>query len=110
MDPVSNPFNKSPIPGSINHTKIKVSFQEMAKENFIPREEEVNWNHNPHVTSPSSISLKPKTPEILNLIVYKKVLPFVKNLFKETRDTFPMAGRLIFLKRTGKKLQTIQQS
>ena len=64
----------APIPvhrdGGINHTRIKGSCQEMAKENFIPGEEERNWSQNSHVTPTSSISLKPKTPDILNLSYY----------------------------------------
>ena len=75
----------------------------MAKENLIPGEEEVNWNHKAHVTPPSSISLKPKRPDLLNLSDYQKVQPFVKTLFKETRKTFLLAGRLkYFLKNWGK--------
>ena len=51
------------------------------------------------MTPPSSLSLKPKTPDLLNLSDYKKVHPFVKKLFKETRETFPVAGKLkYFLK------------
>ena len=51
------------------------------------------------MTPPSSLSLKPKTPNLLNLSDYKKVHPFVKKLFKETRETFPLAGKLqYFLK------------
>ena len=75
----------------------------MAIENFIPGEEEVNWNHNPHVTPPSSISLKRKRPDLLNLSDYQKVHPSVKIPFKETRKTFPLAGRLkYFLEKWGK--------
>ena len=69
MDPVSRSFDRTPIPinrdRGTNHTKIKGSCQEMAKENFIPGEEEVNWNQNPHATPISSISLKSKTPDLL---------------------------------------------
>ena len=68
----------------------------MAKENFIPEEEEVSWNHNLHVIPTSSISLKPKTQDLLNLSNYKKIHSFVKTLFKETRETFPLAGRLTY--------------
>ena len=72
MDPISSSFHRSPIPvhwyGRIYHTKIKGSCQEMAKENFIRGEGEVNWNHNPYVTS--IISLKPKIPDLLNLSNY----------------------------------------
>ena len=103
MEPVSRPFDRAPIPvhqdGDINHTKIKGLCEEMTKENFIPGEEEINWNQNPHVTPISSISLKPKTSDLLNLSNYQKVHPFVKTLFQETRETFPLAGRLkYFLK------------
>ena len=66
----------------------------MAKENFLLEEEEINLNHNPHVTPPSSIGPKPKTAEFLNLCDNKKVHQFVKTLFKETREAFPLAGRL----------------
>ena len=80
MEPVGRPFDRGSMPvhrdGDINHTKIKGSYQEMAKENFI------------------SISLKPKTPVLLNLRDYKKVHTFVKTFFKETRETFPLVGRL----------------
>ena len=82
----------------------------MAKENFISGEEEVNWNQNPHVTPTSSISLKPRTPDLLNLSDYQKVYPFVKTFFKETRETFPLAGKLKYFLKAGKKLQTIHQS
>ena len=107
MGLVSHPFNRTPIPvhkdGGTNHSKMKCLCQGVAKENFILAEEEVNWNHNPHVTPPSSISLKPKTPDLLNFSDYKWVHPFVKTLFKETRKTIPLAGRLIyFLKNWGK--------
>ena len=103
MEPVSNPFDRTHIPvhrdGGINHTKINGLYREMAKENFNPGEEEVNWNQNPHVTPISSISLKPKTPDLLNLSDYQKGHPFVKTLFQETRETFPLGGRLkYFLK------------
>ena len=50
----------------------------MAKENFIPEEEEVSWNHNLHVIPTSSISLKPKIQDLLNLSNYKKIHSFVK--------------------------------
>ena len=71
----------------------------MAKEDFILEEQEENLNQNPHMIPTSSISLKPKTPDLLNLNDYKKVHPFVKTLFQETRETFPLAGRLkYFLK------------
>ena len=76
----------------------------MAKENFILGEEEVNWNQNPHVTPTSSISLKLKTPDLLNLSDYKKVHPFVKTLFKETRETFPIAGKLKYFLKNWEKV------
>ena len=42
-------------------------------------------------------------PELLNLSDYQKVHSFVKTLFKETREGFPLAGRLkFFLKKWGK--------
>ena len=89
MDHVSRSFNKTPIPVhrevGINHAKIKGLCQKMTKENFIPGEEEVNWNQKPHVTPTSSISLKPKTPDVLNLSDYEQVQPFVKTPFKGTR-------------------------
>ena len=48
---------------------------------------------------PSSVFLKPKTPDLLNLNDYKNVHPFVKTVFKETWETFALAGRLnYFLK------------
>ena len=51
------------------------------------------------LTPTSSISPKPKTPDLLNLNDYQKVHPFAKTLFKETRETFPLAGKLkYFLK------------
>ena len=90
MYSVCRPFDMAPIPfhleGVINHTKIKVSCQKMAKENLISWEEIVNWNHNPHVTPTSSVSLKPKKPNLSNLTEYQKVQPFVIKLFKETRE------------------------
>ena len=46
----------------------------------------VNWNHNPHLTPTSSVSLKPKTPNLSNLTEYQKVQPFVIKLFKKTRE------------------------
>ena len=108
------PFRQGPIPvhrdGGISHTKINSSCQEMAKENFISGKEEVNWNQNPHVTPTPSISLKPKTPDLLNLSNYKKVHPFVKTLVKETRETFPLAGRLKYFLKNWKKIQTIKKS
>ena len=108
MDLVSCPFDRAPNPvhrdGGINHTKIKGSRQEMAKENFIPGEEEVNWNQNSHVTPTSTISPKPKTPDLLNLSDYQKVHPFVKTLFKETRETFPLAGRLKYFLKNWEKV------
>ena len=57
----------------------------IVKERFIPGEEEVNFNYNTHVTPISGISLRPKTPDILDLRNYEKVHPFVKGFFKETR-------------------------
>ena len=71
---------------------------------FIPREEKVNWNHNPHVTPTSSIRLKPKTPDILNLTDYQKVHSFAKALFKEIRETFHLAGRLKYLLKNWEKV------
>ena len=108
MDLFSGPFDRAPIPvhwdRGINHTKIKGSCQEMIKENFIPRKEEVNWNQNSYVTPTFSISPKAKTPDLLNLSDYQKVYPFVQTLFKETRETFPLAARLkYFLKKMGKR-------
>ena len=38
--------------------------------------------------------MKPKTQDLLNLREYEKVQPFIKTLFKETRETFPLAGKL----------------
>ena len=57
----------------------------MVKVNFIPGEEEVNFDYNTHVTPIFSISLKSKTPDILNLRNCQKLHPFVKPFFKETR-------------------------
>ena len=109
MDPVSRPFDRAPIPvhqeGGINHTKMKGLCQELAKENFIPEEKEVNCNQNPHVAPKSSISLKPKTPDLLNLSDYQKVYPFVKTLFRETRETFPLAGRLKYFLKNWEKVR-----
>ena len=48
------------------------------------------------MTPPSSINLNLKTPDVLNFSFYKKVHPFVKTLFKETRESFPLAGTLIY--------------
>ena len=114
MYPVSRPFDRVPIPvhqdWGINHSKIKGLCEEMGKENFIPGEEEVNWNHNPYMTPPPSVSLKPKVPDLLNLSDYQKVHQFKKALLKETRETFPLAGKLNFFLRNWEKLQTIQQS
>ena len=76
----------------------------MTKENFISGEEEVNWNQNPHVTPTPSISLKLKTPDLLNLSDYKKVHPFVKTLVKETRETFPLAGSLKYFLKNWEKV------
>ena len=76
MDSISCPFDtvSSPVheDRGINHTKIKGSCQEMAKENFIPGEEEVNWNQNFHVTPASGISPKPKTTDLLNSAITKR--------------------------------------
>ena len=71
--------------GSINHINIRSSSQEMVKVHFIPGEEEVSFDYNTHVTPISSISLKSKTPEILNLRNCQILQPFVKRFFKETR-------------------------
>ena len=76
----------------------------MAKENFIPGEKEVNWNQNSHVTPKSWISPKPKTRDLLNLSDYQKVHPFVKTIFKETRETFPLAGRLKYFLKNWEKI------
>ena len=46
------------------------------------------------MTPISSINLKLKAPDLLNLNDYQKVHPFVKTLFKETKETFFLAGRL----------------
>ena len=55
------------------------------------------------MTPPSSINLNLKTPDVLNISDYKKIHPFIKTLFQETRETFPLAGRLIyFLKKSEK--------
>ena len=51
-----------------------------------------------------SINLKPETPDLLNLSDYKKVYPFVKTLFKETRETFPLAGRLKYFFKNWEKV------
>ena len=76
MDSVSFTFDKVPIPvdldGAINHTKIKGSRQELAKEHFTLVEEKVNWNHTHLVTYVPNLSLKPKTQDFLNLSDYKK--------------------------------------
>lgn len=62
-------------------------------------EGEVNWNHRLLVTPTYRIYLKPKAPDLLNLSDYQKVYPLIKTLFKETRETFPLAGKLnYFLK------------
>ena len=82
--------------------KVKSLLKEEA-HCFAPEEEGVNWNQKPHVAPISSISLKPKTPDLLNLNDYQKVHLFVKTFFKETRETFPLAGRLkYFLTNWGK--------
>ena len=61
MDPISCLFDRASIPvlenRGINHAKIKGFCQEMAKENFIPGMEEVNWNQNSHMTPAFSIIL-----------------------------------------------------
>ena len=102
MDLVSHPFDRTPIPvyqdRGINHTKIKGLSQEMARENFI------NWNLNLHVMPTSSINLKPKTPDVLNLSDFKRVHPFVKTLFKETTETFPLAGSLKYFLKNWEKV------
>ena len=72
----------------------------MTKESFISGKEEVNRNHNPHVTPPSSISLNQKRPVLLDLSDYKKVYLFVKAFFKETREIFPLSK--IFFGKMGK--------
>ena len=56
------------------------------------------------MTPPSSINLNLKTPDVLNFSNYKKVHPFVKTLFKETRKTFPLAGRLIYFLKNWEKV------
>ena len=73
--------------------KVK-SFLKEEAHCFAPEEEGVNWNQNPHVAPTSSITLKPKTSDLLNLSDYQKVHPFAKIFFKETGETFPLAGRL----------------
>ena len=57
----------------------------MAWENFTVEEEEVNQNHNLHGASPSTINLKPKTPDLWNLNDYKNLHQFAKIISKETR-------------------------
>ena len=52
----------------------------------------------------SSISTKPKTSDLLNLSNYQKVHPFVKTLFKETRETFPLSGRLKYFLKNWEKV------
>ena len=44
-------------------------------------------------TPTSSISPRPKTLDLLNLSDHQKPHPFVKTLFKENRETFPLTGR-----------------
>ena len=58
------------------------------------------------MTPISSINVKLKASDLLNLNDYQNVYPFVKTLFKETKETFSLAGRL----KTGKKSQVLQQS
>ena len=59
------------------------------------------------MTPTSSISPKPKTPDLLNLNDYQKVYPFVKTLFKETRETFPLAGRLKYFLKNWEKVTDV---
>ena len=79
-------LNRDPIPvhrdGGIFQIKVKNSCQGMARGNFISVEEEAEQNHNLHVSSPSIMSLKSKTPAILKLNNYKNVHQFLKILFK----------------------------
>ena len=56
------------------------------------------------MTPTFSISTKPKTPDLLNLSNYQKVHPFVKTLFKETRENFPLAGRLKYFLKNWEKV------
>ena len=49
-------------------------------------------------------SLKLKTPDLLNLSDYQKVQLFVKKLFKKTRETFPLAGRLKYFLKNWEKV------
>ena len=94
MDPISHPFDTVPpsqfigMEASIIIPKSKVRARRWPKKILFQGEEEVNWNHNSHVTPTSSISPKPKTLDLLNLSNYQKVHSFVKTLFKETRETF----------------------
>ena len=74
----------------------------MAKENFLLEEEEINLNHNPHVTPPSSIGPTPKTVELLNLCDNKKSSPICKNTFQGDQS-FSFGRKVkIFLKKGGK--------
>ena len=59
------------------------------------------------MTPTSSISPKPKTPDLLNLNDYQKVYPFVKTLFKETRETFPLGGRLKYFLKNWEKVTDV---
>ena len=83
---IDSRLNRDPIPvhrdGGIFQIKVKNSCQGMARGNFISVEEAAEQNHNLHVSSPSIMSLKSKTPAILKLNNYKNVHQFLKILFK----------------------------
>ena len=113
MDPVSRSFDRTPIPinrdRGTNHTKIKGSCQEMAKENFIPGEEEVNWNQNPHATPISSISLKSKTPDLLIKFKWlRKSSPIFKSTFQGDQRNFSSSRKVeIFFEKHGKSYKRL---
>ena len=106
MDPVSHPFDTHRSSSRRGHQ----SYQNQGlvptdgQRKFYFRGEEINWNQNSHVTPASSISPKPKTTDLLNLSDYRKVKPFVRTLFKETRETSPLARKLKYFLKNWEKV------
>ena len=98
MYPVSHLFNGALIAfrpyDGINYSKIKDSFQEVAKENFIRGEEEVNANHNPPCDT--SFQLKSETKNT-SLFISKRLRessPICKNTFQGDQRNFSSGRRV----------------
>ena len=93
------PFQQDPNPCSSRR-----GHESYQNKGFLPRDGQRKFysrggrgkleSHPPCDTYIQHMSQKTKTPDLLNLNNCQKVHPFVKTLFKEIRETFPLAGRL----------------